>query len=393
MDLRPDSELVSFRAEVRAFLREQLTPELRLGQYRTASVYPEPEISGLWQQALQRRGWLVPLWPREWGGTGWTPVERFVFETECALAGAPLVHPMGVRLVGPVILKFGSEEQKRHYLPRILSGEDYWCQGFSEPGAGSDLASLKLRADADGDEYVLNGSKIWTTHAHHANRMFALVRTSSAGKRQDGISFLLIDMRSAGITVRPIRTIGGDSELNEVFFDNVRVPRANLVGGENRGWDCAKYLLEFERGAGIFSPRLRSQLKRVGDALRELQAQGVPLANELPARFGEVAADLDSFEMLELKFFGALTPGQAPGPLSSVLKLRSSRMKQAVAELGVEVLGRESLRWHADTLRAADDARAMPALLQDYLNSRAFTIFGGTSEVQLGIIAKTLVRV
>ncbi len=392
MDLRLDPELVSFRAEVRDFLREHLTPQLRLGQYRTASVYPEPEISGPWQQALQRRGWLVPLWPREWGGTGWTPVQRFIFETECALAGAPLVHPMGVRLVGPVILKFGTEEQKRRHLPRILSSEDYWCQGFSEPGAGSDLASLKLRAEVDGADYVLNGSKIWTTHAHHANRMFALVRTSSAGRRQDGISFLLIDMHSPGLTVRPIETIGGDHDLNEVFFADVRAPRDNLVGEENRGWDCAKYLLEFERGAGIFSPRLRAQFKRVGDALRELDGEGLPLAGELSARFGEMASDLDTFEMLELKVLGSLAPGETPGPLSSVLKLRSSRIKQGLAELGLEVLGPESLRWQAGP-RVPEDARAAPALLQDYLNSRAFTIFGGATEVQLGIIAKTLVGV
>lgn len=303
----------------------------------------------------------------------------------------PLVHPMGVRLVGPVILKFGTDEQKRHYLPRILSGQDYWCQGFSEPGAGSDLASLKLRAQTDGNDYVLNGTKIWTTHAHFANRMFALVRTSTEGRRQDGISFLLVDMQTPGITVRPVRTIGGDHELNKVFFDNVRVSRANLVGQENRGWVCAKYLLEFERGAGIFSPRLRSQLKRVGDALREQAADRKPLAEELPARFGEVTADLDTFEMLELKVMGAIALGETPGTLSSVLKLRASRLKQAIAELGIEVLGPDSLRWHAGQARAADDERAAPALLQDYLNSRAFTIFGGASEVQLGIIAKTLV--
>lgn len=391
MNLLLDSGLAAFRDEVRSFLRQHLPESLRLGQYQTASVYPEPKITGPWQQVLQRQGWLVPLWSKEWGGTGWTPVQRFIFETECALAGAPLVHPMGVRLVGPVILKFGTDEQKRHYLPRILSGQDYWCQGFSEPGAGSDLASLKLRAQVDGDDYLLNGSKIWTTNAHHANRMFALVRTSSEGRRQDGISFLLIDMQSPGVTVRPIRTIGGDHELNEVFFDNVRVPRANLVGQENRGWDCAKYLLEFERGAGIFSPRLRSQLKRVGDALREQIADGMSPAEELPVRFGEVTADLDTFEMLELKVLGSLTTGETPGALSSVLKLRASRLKQAVAELGIEVLGSESLRWHVGHSRSDDDETASPALLQDYLNSRAFTIFGGASEVQLGIIAKTLV--
>jgi len=385
---------IAFRDEIRTFLREKLRPDLVRGQRLTTSMYPEPEISGPWQQALQRRGWLVPLWPPEWGGAGWTPVQRFIFELECAMAGAPLVHPMGVRLVGPVILRFGTEAQKRLYLPRILSGEDYWCQGFSEPGAGSDLASLKLRAIPDGGDYVLNGSKTWTTHAHHANRMFALVRTSTEGPRQQGISFLLIDMMSPGITVRPIATIGGDHDVNEVFFDNVRVPQANRVGDENRGWDCAKYLLEFERGAGIFSPRLRSQLKRVGDAVDVLRARGVRFDDAFEARFGEVVSDLDAFEMLELKTLGRLEPGNTPGPVSSILKLRASRTKQAIGELGVEVLGIEGLRWPDQSRQSgSDDDALLGTLLPDYLNSRAFTIFGGAAEVQLGIIARTLVGV
>ncbi len=389
MNLLLDSRDAGFREEVRSFLAAHLTPALLRGQYLNAATYPEPEISSAWQKVLHRRGWLVPLWPREWGGTGWTPVQRFIFETECALAGAPLVHPMGVRLVGPVLLRYGNEAQKQHYLPRILAGRDYWCQGFSEPGAGSDLAALKLRAVPDGADYLLDGSKIWTTHAHHANRMFALVRTGTEGKRQDGITFLLIDMQSPGIAVRPIRTIGGDHDLNEVFFDQVRVPQANRVGEENAGWACARYLLEFERGAGIFSPRLRSQLKRVGDVMQSQQAQGGVYDGHLFRRFGNVLADLDTFEMLELKTLAVLEPGQAPGPLSSVLKLRASRMRQAIAELGIEVLGAESLRWHG----AGDEsgiAVAADTLLPDFLNSRAASIFGGAQEIQLGIIAKTL---
>ena len=386
MNLLLDPDDAAFRDQVRAFLADQLTPALQRGQYLNAAIYPEPEISGAWQKLLHRRGWLVPLWPVEWGGTGWSPLRRFVFETECALAGAPLVHPMGVRLVGPVLLRYGTEAQKQHYLPRILTGEDYWCQGFSESGAGSDLAALKLRAVPDGADYILDGSKTWTTHAHHANRMFALVRTSTEGKRQNGISFLLIDMQSPGITVRPIRTIGGDHDLNEVFFDQVRIPQANRVGEENAGWECARYLLEFERGAGIFSPRLRSQLKRVGDVMQSQQTQGMAYGAHLYRRFGNVLADLDTFEMLELKTFALLEPGQTPGPLSSVLKLRASRMRQAIAELGIEVLGPESLRWRGPG--AADGACDL--LLPDYLNSRAATIFGGAMEIQLSIIAKTM---
>lgn len=391
MNLQLDAELIAFRDEVRAFLRGQLDNRARRGQRLCASLYPEPEVSLPWAQTLARRGWLVPLWPAEWGGTGWTPLQRFVFETECALAGAPLVNPMGPRLLGPVLLRYGSEAQKQRFLPAIRAGEVYWCQGFSEPGAGSDLAALTTRAEPDGAEhYIVNGAKIWTTHAQHADWMFALVRTSRQGKPQQGISFLLIDLRSPGVTIRPIATIGGDHDVNEVFFDAVRVPQANRIGAENAGWDCAKYLLEFERGAGIFSPRLRAQLKRVGDTLAALQAAGAGLAGQLHARFGEVLADLDSFEMMELELLGSLQPGQRPGRMASILKLRASRLKQQIGELGVEVLGAEALRWR-------DAPEALPygeevggVLLPEYANSRANTIFGGAAEVQLGLIAREL---
>lgn len=389
LDLSPAEQV--FREEVRSFLRDNLTEELKRGQRMTTSMYPEPETSGPWQRILHDKGWLVALWPQAWGGTGWSAVQRFIFEVECALAGAPLVHPMGVRLVSPVILQFGTEEQKQRYLPRILSGADYWCQGFSEPGAGSDLASLKMRAVADGDDYILNGSKTWTTHAHHANMMFALVRTSTEGKRQEGISFLLIEMNTPGIEVRAIPTIGGDHDVNEVFFTDVRVPQSNRVGPENSGWECAKYLLEFERGAGIFSGRLRSQLKRVGDVIAALGTTACAVRGNaaLVARFGEVCADLDSFELLELRIMGALQPGQNPGPVSSILKLRASRMKQLIAELGVEVLGPQALRWRVES-EAEATCDVLPVLVPDYLNSRAYTIFGGAAEVQLTIIAKSV---
>lgn len=389
MNLNLDPGDVSFRDEVRAFLRENLTAELRCGQFMTTGVYPEPEISGPWQQALRRRGWLAPAWPKQWGGTGWTPVQRFIFETECALAGAPLVHPMGIRLVAPVILRFGTDEQRNLYLPRILSGDDYWCQGFSEPGAGSDLAALKTRAVLDGNDYVISGSKIWTTQAHHANRMFALVRTSTEGKRQKGISFLLIDMKAPGITVRPIDTIAGDHDVNEVFFDDVRVPQANRVGAEGEGWECAKYLLEFERGAGIFSPRLRSQLKRVGVAIEAMRERGRAASAHIELRFGEIVADLDTFEMLELSTLAQSKPNQSPGPVASILKLRASRLRQAIAEFGVDALGLESIRWPDSARTTAEGGDAVRAMLPDFLNSRAYTIFGGAAEIQLGIIAKT----
>jgi len=384
MNLELATTDLAFRDEVRSFLAANLTQAMRDGQSRTTGLYPEPEISGPWQKLLNARGWLVPLWPVEWGGTGWTPLQRFIFETECALAGAPLVHPMGARLVGPVLLRFGTPEQKQHYLPRILSGEDYWCQGFSEPGAGSDLAALSLRALPDGGDYVLNGTKIWTTQAHHANRMFALVRTSTEGKRQQGISFLLIDMHTPGITVRPIATIGGDRDLNEVHFEQVRVPQANRVGAENAGWECAKYLLEFERGAGIFSPRLRSQLKRVARALKAAAA----LPDELHRRLGEVVSDLDTFEWLEMRTMAALAPAASPGPVASILKLRASRLKQAIGELGVDALGAGAVRWRS---APAGGDGLVATLVPEYCNSRAFTIFGGAAEVQLGLIHRSVV--
>lgn len=390
MNLQPDPDLIAFRDEVRSFLREHLTDELRRGQRLCASLYPEPGVSVPWTRILNRRGWLVPLWPKEWGGTGWSPVQRFVFETECALAGAPLVNPMGPRLLGPVVLRYGTEAQKQRFLPPILSGEAYWCQGFSEPGAGSDLASLKTRAVRDGDDYIVNGAKIWTTHAQHADWMFALVRTSTEGKPQQGISFLLLDMRSPGVTVRPIATIGGDHDVNEVFFDNVRVPVAQRIGDENKGWDCAKYLLEFERGAGIFSPRLRSQLKRIGDTLEALLAAGASMDALLEQRFGETVADLDTFEMMELLALHKTGAGGRPGAMASILKLRASRLKQAIGELGVEVLGPEALRWRDEPEALPYDEEVGNVLVPEYVNSRANTIFGGAAEVQLGLIFRAM---
>jgi acyl-CoA dehydrogenase len=386
MNLLLTTEDRALREEIRSFIASQLTPAMREGQWQTSGSYPNPEIALPWQRALNERGWLAPLWPHAHGGTGWTGLQRFIFENECALAGAPLVHPMGVRFVGPVIIRFGTAEQQRKFLPRILANEDYWCQGFSEPGAGSDLASLSLQAQRDGDAYVLRGSKIWTTNAHHANWMFALVRTSRGTKPQEGISFLLVDMRLPGVSVQPIQTIGGDHDLNQVFFDEVRVPVSCLVGEEGRGWDCAKYLLEFERGAGIFSPRLRSQLKRVGTALQHAGDE----AQRSLERWGELCAALDVFEWLEVRTLAGLEPGKSPGPVSSVLKLRSSRLKQDIAQLGVEVLGETALRWRAEGLSGDDEVRLANVMVPEYLNSRAYTIFGGAAEVQLNLVARML---
>ncbi len=261
MDLALTADERAFQAEVRAFLDEALTPELREAGRLGASAFSEPEHSLPWQRKLYEKGWVAPGWPREYGGAGWSEMRRAIFSSECARAGAPSLSPMGLRMVGPCIMGYGTADQKAYYLPRILAGQDYWCQGYSEPGSGSDLASLQMRADSDGDDYVLNGSKIWITQAHHANRMFCLVRTKFDGKPQQGITFLLLEMNTPGITVKPIVTLAGDHEVNQVFFDDVRVPKSGRLGEENRGWTVAKYLLEFERGGGS-APGLKVALAR-----------------------------------------------------------------------------------------------------------------------------------
>jgi len=394
MDLSFTSAEREFQAEVRAFLDEKLTPDLRHAHALTPSVFSDPPVGNRWQRILYEKGWAAPLWPAEYGGTGWTLAQRYIWEVESALAGAPAVTPMGLRMVGPVIMKFGTQAQKDFYLPRILRAEDYWCQGYSEPGSGSDLASLKTRAVRDGDHYVVNGSKIWTTHAHHANRMFALVRTSEEPKKQDGISFILIDMKTPGISVRPIVTIGGDHETNQVFFDDVRVPVENRVGAEGQGWSYGKYLLEFERGGAMSSGRLRALLAHIGK-LAAIYGAGHDPAIRL--RFSQAEIDIDALEMTELRIMSSLQTGQNPGPVSSSLaKLRNSEIKQALTLLAVDVLGADALAWQSRRpLYELNEPPMIPedalTALPEYLNSRAYTIFGGTSEVQRDIIAKAVI--
>lgn len=392
MNLEFTADELAFRDEVRAFLDAHLTPELVRAQQMTTTVFPEPEVSMPWHRALHARGWIAPGWPVEHGGPGWSPAQRFLFETECARAGAPLTIPLGLKMVGPVIIGFGTPEQKAFYLPRILSGEDYWCQGYSEPGSGSDLASLKTRATRDGDHYVINGTKIWTTHAHHANRMFALVRTADTGKKQEGISFVLIDMKTPGITIRPIRTIGGEHEVNQVFFDDVRVPVANRVGEEGQGWAMGKYLLEFERGGGIASARLRRELGKIERVAAEV---GVAKDPRIEAEAIAVSTDIDALEMIELKVLSTLQVGQNPGAISSLLKLRASEIKQAITRLGVDVVGAAGLAWETHRpLYGLDDSGVVSGgvlpVVSTYLNARANTIFGGASEIQRDIMAKTM---
>ena len=402
MDIALSPAETAFRDDVRAFLAASLPDALREGAARTPSVFVEPDIGQEWNKVLNAQGWLAYQWPEDHGGTGWSRTERYIFEKECALAGAPGLTVMGLKLVAPVIWAFGTEAQKRFYLPRILSGEDYWCQGFSEPGSGSDLASLQCRArlakGPEGDTYVINGSKIWTTHAHHANRMFALVRTDPEARKQAGISFLLIDMAQPGITVRPILTLAGDHEVNQVFLEDVRVPVSDRVGEEGAGWAIAKFLLENERGGSCHAPKLGHDLDGIETAAaNEPDGYGGKLADDPQWRRRVATARLgvQSLEMIELRILDGTAKGREPGPQTSLCKLIASNLRQEIDGLAVDLYGAAGLQ--LDTARPFYAGNTAPlhspqaqAAAARYLNSRAWTIFGGTNEVQLGIIAKTV---
>ena len=397
MDLALTAPELAFRDEVRAFLEEALTPQMRAAGRLVTSVFCEPQYSLPWQRRLHAKGWVAPSWPAQYGGAGWNEMQRYIFASECATAGAPGLSPMGLRMVGPCIMRYGRPEQRAFYLPRILSGEDYWCQGYSEPGSGSDLASLQLRADSDGDDYVLNGSKIWTTHAHFANRMFLLARTNFDGKPQMGITFLLMDMDTPGVSVRPIITLAGDHEVNQVFFDQVRVPKANRLGEENAGWTVAKYLLEFERGGGS-AAGLKVSLGRLrAMAGAEASDAGAPLIGDGDFRAKLAAAEIaiEAIEMTEHRVMSALSAGVNPGPASSMLKTQGTEAMQRIDELAIEIAAHYAA---VDQPAARDPASNQAGIGPDhsvvamprYLNNRAGSIYGGSNEIQRNIMARLL---
>lgn len=393
MDLDYTEEDRAFRDQVRAFLDEHLPADLQ-HKVRSHLRLSRDDIVR-WHKILYKQGWVAPGWPREYGGPGWTPVQRHIFEEECAAAGTPPVMPFGVNMVAPVIMAFGSQAQKDYYLPRILSCEDWWCQGYSEPGSGSDLASLKTSAVRDGDHYIVNGQKTWTTLAQHADMIFCLVRTDPNVRKQEGISFLLIDMRSPGVTVRPIIMLDEDHEVNEVFFDNVRVPVANLVGQENKGWTYAKYLLGHER-TGIAavgrSKRELAFLKRL--AARE-QKNGRPLIEDplFAAKLAALEIELMALEMTVLRVLAKAD--RAPGPEASVLKVRGTDIQQMLTELMVEAAGPMALPFDPDYLEGeaaqsvAGDDEAAP-LASYYFNYRKTSIYGGSNEIQRNIISQMI---
>jgi len=397
MDLRFTPEEIAFRDEVRAFLGAALPEPIRRKMVEGRHLTKSDIVT--WQRILNAKGWAVPHWPVEWGGTGWSPVQQYIFLDELQQAPAPPPLPFGVSMVGPVIIAFGSEAQKRRFLPRIANLDDWWCQGFSEPGAGSDLASLKTAAKREGDHYVVNGQKIWTTMAQHADWIFCLVRTDTQAKKQEGITFLLIDMKTPGITVRPIVTIDGGAEVNEVFFDDVRVPLENRVGAENKGWDYAKFLLGNER-TGIARVALsKERIRRIRALAAVERADGRPiLENE---RFREKLAalevELKALEMTQLRVVAAerRRDRNTPDPYSSILKIKGAEIQQATTELMLEIAGPYALPYRADD---ATDGTNEPPIGPDwaataaptYFNWRKISIYGGSNEIQRNIIAKAI---
>lgn len=388
-------DLEAFRLEVRDWLSANLPQPLAEVGRKATSVFTDIGPSLEWQAILHAKGWAAPGWPTDYGGPGWDEARQHIFATECARAGAPNLAPMGLKMVGPCIMKFGTPEQKAHYLPRILAGEDYWCQGYSEPGSGSDLASLSLSATREGDHYVLNGSKIWTTHAHFANRIFCLVRTDKQGRPQAGITFLLIDMTSPGIRVDPILTLAGDHELNQVFFDDVRVPVANRLGDENQGWTVAKYLLEFER-ASAYGSSLRIQLEELRTMLmHEPDGRGGTLIDHATwrANLGALESMVDAIEASEDRVQAIIAKGENPGTLASMLKVQGTEAQQRLQKMAVQVAGPYAAI-DDEAARSPGGSGVAPDLsllaLARYLNGRALSIFGGANEIQRGIVARSL---
>jgi alkylation response protein AidB-like acyl-CoA dehydrogenase len=402
MDLNFTAEDLKFRDEVRDFIKKNYPAETaaEVRQSRNGHISKEKMVE--WQKKLYQRGWIAPNWPKEYGGAGFTQTQKYIFEMEMAAAHGPYISPFGLKMVAPVIMRFGTDAQKKRFLPKILSSEETWCQGYSEPWSGSDLASLKTRAVRQGDHYVVNGSKIWTTLAQYADWIFCLVRTSTEGKPQDGISFLLIDMKSPGIRIEPIITadntrVANRHEVNQVFFTDVKVPVENLVGEENKGWTCAKYLLEFERGGQAYGPRLQSAyegLRSLASGQHASSGEALMDDPDFRDRMAMLAIEIEAVVANELRFFTTLKTGEAPGPMSSVVKLRGTEVIQKIGEMAVEALG-----YYADPFTELRPVNAnvppigpegADAVAPRYFNGRKVTIYGGSSEVQRNIMAKVV---
>lgn len=397
MDLRFTSDELAFRDGVRAFMREALPAAIRTKMVENRRLVRGDYVT--WQRILNARGWAAPHWPVEWGGTGWTAVKQYIFRDELQQAPAPEPLPFGVNMVAPVIIAFGNEAQKRRYLPRIANLDEWWCQGFSEPGAGSDLASLTTSARREDDCYVVNGQKTWTTLAQYADWIFCLVRTNPGAKKQLGISFLLIDMKTPGVTLRPIQTIDGGHEINEVFFDDVRVPAENLIGEENKGWDYAKFLLGNERTGIARIGISKARLRRVKELAALETTGGAALIDDqrFAMKIAAVEVELKALEMTQLRVVaGERGEDKKPDPASSILKIKGSELQQTISELLLEIAGPYALpdqmppddsdRWNEPPI-GADWAGT---LAQHYFNWRKVSIYGGSNEIQKNIIAKAI---
>ena len=398
MDLRFTPEELAFRDEVRTFMRTALPTDIHSKLVEGRRLKKDDLV--VWQRILNAKGWAVPHWPAEWGGRNWTPTQHYIFLEELQQAPAPPPLGFGVTMVGPVIIAFGSDGQKKRFLPRIANLDDWWCQGFSEPGSGSDLASLKTSAKRVNGNYVINGQKTWTTTAQYADWIFCLVRTDPAAKKQEGISFILIDMRTPGITVRPIVTIDGGREVNEVFFDDVKVPAENLVGQENKGWDYAKFLLGNERTGIARVGMSKERIRRLRELAALERADDRPLIEDerFRAKIAAVEVELKALEMTQLRVLAAECnrKGNRPDPASSILKIKGSEIQQTISELLLEVVGPYALPYQPEYL---DEERWneppvgpdwAPSLAPTYFNMRKVSIYGGTNEIQKNIIAKAI---
>ena len=395
MDLNYTPEEMTFQAEVRAWLKTNLSTELA-HKVKHGQTLSRDVMQG-WHNTLNANGWLANHWPVELGGSGWSAIERHIFEEECALAYAPRIVPFGLSMLGPVLIKYGNEAQKKHWLPRILDGSDWWCQGYSEPGAGSDLAGLRCKAVRDGDHFVVNGQKTWTTLAQYANMIFMLVRTSTEGKTQEGISFLLIDMDTPGIEVKPIVLLEGTHEVNDVFFTDVRVPVENLVGEENMGWTYAKYLLTYERTniAGIgFSMAALGELKEIA---QDQTRAGRKLADDplFAARLARAEIELENTKITNLRVVSAAAGGGAPGAESSMLKIKGTEIRQEFDALKRKAIGSYAAPLVPEAFEPGFNGPSVgpdyaASIAKDYFNHRKITIFGGSNEIQKNIISKMI---
>ena len=395
MNLNFSEAEVLFKEEVKSFLDSELTADLISAAKHTSAVFTEKDVAMEWQSKLVKKGWLVPSWPEEYGGTNWTETQKYIFSSECAKAGAPNLIPMGLAMIGPLLLGRGTKEQKDYYIPRIISGEDYWCQGYSEPGAGSDLASLQCRAVRQGDQYIINGTKIWTTHAHLANKIFCLVRTDNSGKKQQGITFLMLDMDQPGVKVEPILTMAQDHDFNQVVFTDAIANVKDRIGEENDGWSVAKYLLEFERSGGVGGSKSLSDIEFIRRLIHKIAIthNDKNFINPYMVKVAELEIKAQAIQYTSLRILSSIREGDSPGPESSMMKTLATDLEQEISELTLDVIGYYGIPFQDTSFGTNELAigdETFRSIAGKYQNLRATTIYGGSNEIQRNIMAKAV---